>query len=298
MVIYRDRAYNGLPAPHNNNGTTLRPLLAQLRPTITCHYPGSPIGRSYAGDAMLGDVKKKTYLHNMQRYAQSAGKSFEYNYLIFMDGEVWEYAGDYLAAHSAGDNADSIGVQFVNGQDDPCTGEQIQAFRWLRDIHLKSRKRLTIDCATTPHREMPGAATSCPGDRAIMPYLPQLRLPHNPAPPPPVPVPVPPPLPVPPPVPGGKGVPVQFVIKAVSGTSVYITDWLTKRHIDGPTYDLFRLISQDPANGIRMEAGPNGQQFFTLADVIVEQIPAGVPIVVAGPSVAQIADEFSRRLVS
>lgn len=291
MVIYRDRAYNGLPAPHNNNGTTLRPLLAPLRPTITCHYPGAPVGRSYAGDAMQGDVKKKTYLHNMQRYAQGAGKSFEYNYLLFMDGEVWEYAGDYLAAHSAGDNAESYGCQFVNGQDDPCSGEQIYSFRWLRDIHLKSRKRLALTCATTPHCEMPGASTSCPGPRAIMPYMAQLRLPHNPGNPPP-------PVPVPLPVPGGKGVDtVQFIIKG-SGTAVFVTDWLTKRHINGETYDLFRLISTDPQNGIRMESGPNGQQFFQLADVIVDQIPVGVPVVAVGPSPSQIADELARRLVS
>lgn len=290
MVVYRDRAYSGLPAPHNNNGTTLRPFLAPLRPTITCHYPGAPVGKSYAGDAMLGDVKKKIYLHNMQKYAQGAGKSFEYNYLIFMDGEVWEYAGDFLAAHSAGDNAEAYGVQFVNGQDDTCTGEQIYAFRWLRDIHLKSRQRLALSCATTPHREMPGAQTACPGDRAIMPYIGQLRLPHNPSPPPPPPVP-------------GKGDPVQFVIKAPNSSSVYVTDWLTKRHINGETYDLFRLISQDPANGIRMEkipdvAGADGQKFFVVDALIVDSIPAGVPVVVAGPSSAQIADELARRLVS
>lgn len=294
MAVYRDRAYSGLPAPHNNNGTTLRPFLAPLRPTITCHYPGAPVGKSYAGDTMLGDVKKKIYLLNMQRYAQAAGKSFEYNYLLFMDGEVWEYAGDFLAAHSAGDNAESYGVQFVNGQDDLCTDAQVASFRWLRDIHLKSRQRLTVSCACTPHREMPGAQTACPGDRAIMPRLGDLRAPHNPVPDPP---------PPPSPVPAGKGVPVKFVIKAASGTNVYITDWLTKRHIDGPTFDLFRLISQDPANGIRMNqkpgvAGPEGMTFYELADAIVEGIPAGVPVVLAGPSSAQIADELARRLVS
>jgi len=183
MVVYRDRSYSNLPAPYSNDGVTLRPLLAPGIPTITGHYPGAPEGRSYAGTAMLGDVKKKIYLFNMQAYAQAAGKSYEYNFVIFMDGQVWEYAGDYLAAHSAGENAVSYGVQFVNGQDDLCTDAQVEAFRWLRDVHLIGRGRLSPTCLTVPHRDMPGANTSCPGDRAIMPRLGELREPYIPLPP-------------------------------------------------------------------------------------------------------------------
>jgi hypothetical protein len=277
MPVYRDRIYAGLPAPHNNDGTTRRPLLAPYRTQLTAHYPGSPLGRSYAD--MFGDVKKKTYVHSVQRSAQASGKSFEYNYFVFMDGEVWEYAGDFLAAHSAGENADAYGVQFVNGQDDLCTDAQVTAYQWLRDIHLKSRQRVTMTAQTIPHREMPGAATACPGPRAVMPRLADLRLPYAPQSVP-------------------KGVPVQFVIKGAAGTAVYVTDWLTKRHIDGPTYDLFRGLSTDPANGIRMNNGA----FFEIPDAIVDAIPVvngGGP---AGPPADVIADEvaaeLARRLVA
>jgi hypothetical protein len=85
MVVYRDRSYSNLPAPHNNDGVTPRPLLAPLRPTVTIHYPGSPVGVSYAGDAMRGDVKKKAYISAVQRNAIAQGKSYEYNYFIFTD---------------------------------------------------------------------------------------------------------------------------------------------------------------------------------------------------------------------
>jgi hypothetical protein len=277
VVVYRDRTYAGLPIPHSNDGTTRRPLLAPYRTHLTAHYPGSPLGRSYA--EMAGDVKKKTYVHSVQRSALANGKSFEYNYFVFMDGEVWEYAGDFLAAHSAGENADAYGVQFVNGQDDLCTDAQVTAYQWLRDIHLKSRQRVTMTAATIPHREMPGAATACPGPRAVIPRLADLRQPYAPQSVP-------------------KGVPVQFVIKGAAGTAVYVTDWLTKRHIDGPTYDLFRGLSTDPANGIRMNNGA----FFEIPDAIVDAIPVvsgGGP---AGPPADVIADEvaaeLARRLVA
>jgi hypothetical protein len=92
--------------------------------------------------------------------------------------------------------------------------------------------------------------------------------------------------------------PMQYVIKGATGTAVYVTDWLTKRHIDGPTYDLFRVLSTDPANGIRMNNGA----FFELADTIVDAIPVvngGGP---DGPPADVIADEvaaeLARRLVA
>jgi len=104
--------------------------------------------------------------------------------VLFLDGEIWEYAGDYLAAHSEGENAIAYGVQFVNGQDDLATDAQVEAFRWLRDVHLKGRARVTVDCATTPHKQMPGAVTACPGERAVMPRLDDLRKPYAPPAPP------------------------------------------------------------------------------------------------------------------
>jgi len=182
-IIYCDRAESGLDKPHNNDGFTPRPLLGPFLSLLTAHYPGSPVGTSF--QFMDGNVKKITYISAVQRNAMSnpivsKRKSFEYNFFIFMDGEIWEYAGDYLAAHSAGENADAYGVQFVNGQDDLCTNAQIVSYRWLRDVHLKGRNKLSVNAATIPHREMPEAGTLCPGDRAIIPRLPELRQLHNP----------------------------------------------------------------------------------------------------------------------
>jgi hypothetical protein len=102
-----------------------------------------------------------------------------------------------------------------------------------------------------------------------------------------------------PPVPPQGARAMQYVIKGATGTAVYVTDWLTKRHIDGPTYDLFRVLSADPANGIRMNNGA----FFEFADVIVDAIPLGHgPSGPDGPPADVIADEvaaeLARRLVA
>jgi len=177
-VVYCDRVESGLPVPHNNDGVTTRPLLKNGIGILTDHYPGS----SATYKNMDGPVKKKIYINEVQRQAMArppaTRNSFEYNYFIFMDGEVWEYAGEYLAAHSAGENPIAYGVQFVNGNDDLCTDIQVLAYQWLRDVHLKLRGKVSSNAVSIPHREMPGAATLCPGDRAIMPRMNDLRKPY------------------------------------------------------------------------------------------------------------------------
>jgi hypothetical protein len=146
---------------------------------MTAHYPGWTTSSGW-GELIVTDSQKAKYMHDMQRYAEAAGKSYEYNYVIFMDGCVQEYAGIYLAAHSAGENAISIGVQFVNNVEELGTDAQVYAFQWLRDVWLKKQNMVIPQLyIVTPHRNMPGAATACPGDNSIMPRIQDLSRPFE-----------------------------------------------------------------------------------------------------------------------
>jgi hypothetical protein len=160
-VIFYPRAASGLGQPIRNNGTP-RPLLAPDRPTLTVHYTGNKI--TYPSTT---DMPK--FLTTLQTYAFNAGKSFEYNYCIPPTDrpEVWEYAGTYQAAHSEGENHLAYGVLLVLGVGQSMRDSQVEALRWLRDIHLRGTSRLADNARTTPHLSMPGAATSCPGSMVL-----------------------------------------------------------------------------------------------------------------------------------
>ena len=169
------------PGPPTNNAGGARPRLARPVPTITRHYTGAP------PDAKVRFWEASDWMTWFQGVAVNAGKSFEYNYVIppRTDGiaQVWEYAGDYRAAHSEGENAISVGVLFAIGVTNhptfanynpakPTVWEQIippmiDAYRWLRDIHLKRAGIVAPNVAQVEHRNMPGAATACPGDAVI-----------------------------------------------------------------------------------------------------------------------------------
>jgi hypothetical protein len=100
------------------------------------------------------------------------------------------------------------------------------------------------------------------------------------------------PLPAPPPPSSDEGEPV-FVIKGKTQSAVYATDWLTKRHIDGPTYDVLRVLAAQ-GKGVIMSAD---NTFIEVDDVVADGIPlghTGTP----GPTPAQVADELARRLVA
>ena len=139
------------------------------------------------------DVKAE--IRKIEQWAAGQGKPNEYNYIIpiFDDEFIYEYAGGFQAAHSAGENGDSIGVLFLNGNNEPMTDTQVAKFRWLVHV-LQTFALLSGNCTILPHYAMPGANTGCPknimGNR-----LTELRTPWTePAPPPPPPP--PPPIPI------------------------------------------------------------------------------------------------------
>lgn len=175
MVLFVPRSAWHVGEPTNNSGTT-RPLLAKPVPTITVHYTGAPIMVS------ASTFTAQQFMPHFQNIALASGKSFEYNYVIppRVDGscQVWEYAGEYRAAHSEGENHIAIGVLFANGVNnhpsyknynaslptvwEPLYDYQIEAYQWLRD-ELLPEWGLVSGPLQSPHKNMPGAATICPG---------------------------------------------------------------------------------------------------------------------------------------
>lgn len=141
--------------------------------TITAHYTGTSSNWSDTGDTF-------DEIRAIQRYAASAGRygtGWEYGYVIHQDDDdlVHEYAGDYVAYHSSGNNHVAVGVLFLNAIQDPLTDRQIDKFRWLK-ARLIDQGVLVADANVVPHRHMPGANTDCPG-QLIMNQLEQLREP-------------------------------------------------------------------------------------------------------------------------
>jgi hypothetical protein len=175
VVLFVPRSSWHVGEPTNNSGTT-RPLLAKPVPTLTGHYTGAPWMLS------ASNWTAQQFMPHFQNIALSSGKSFEYNYVIppRVDGsaQVWEYAGEYRAAHSENENHIAIGVLFAIGVNnhpsfknydptkpvvwEPLQDNMIEAYWWLRDEFLPSQGLVSAP-QQTQHRNMPGANTACPG---------------------------------------------------------------------------------------------------------------------------------------
>lgn len=194
-VLYVPRSAWFAGTPTSNSGSP-RPLLRQPVSIITRHYTGSPPSSKAATWAA------RDYMPWFQSVVLASGKSYEYNFIVppRVDGssQVWEYAGDYQAAHSSGENDIAVGVLFAIGVAnhpsysnydpnrptvwEPLTDEMVDAYRWLRDVHLKGRGVVATNVAQIEHRFMPGAATACPGS-SVMARAADLLAPYAPAPP-------------------------------------------------------------------------------------------------------------------
>lgn len=176
--VPRSNWWKGTPV---NNDWSARPKMTVPAEGIAVHYRGAP------ARARLGTQSAEEYMPGEQAWALSAGKSFEYNYLIppRADGsaQVWEYAGEYRGAHAGVENNKRfIAVQFALGVDnhpsyasydrskptvwEPLTDEMVDAFRWLRH-KLVSEGRLRPDHKVVPDRHLPGRQTACPGDAVL-----------------------------------------------------------------------------------------------------------------------------------
>lgn len=177
----RDEVWPGA-IPRNSTGT-VRPLMAPDRPLLAIHYTGAGL--------WLDPNDTPTELKAIQAYAQQANKPWEYNYVIDGQGVVWEYAGEYRAAHAGlTNNNDAYGVLLLVGlaNNAMLTGFEvvpepmILACRELRAA-LVDKGALAVDHEMRPHKEMPFAQTICPGPE-VMKRWESLTTPYVPVPPP------------------------------------------------------------------------------------------------------------------
>lgn len=166
--------------PVNNDGTP-RPLLAPGRPYLTVHYTGS-----WSDFADFDDSAAEVAA--IERFASSATKRtpWEYNWPVDTQGVVWTYSGEYQAAHSAGENSLAYGVILLLGVNQAPSTAMVDAFRRLR-YELVRDGALAAGHLVLPHRAMPGAATTCPGDAVmarwpdfVAPWMPPIPIPNQP----------------------------------------------------------------------------------------------------------------------
>ena len=145
----------GLPSVVRNINGSRRPPLHN-EPTITLHYTGVS-----SRDYKTHDVGE--YVRHIQQIWKHT-KPWEYNYVIGQnwDDAIYEFAGTYQAAHSKGENSSSFGVLFFNSTREPLTCQQIDKYRWLRDVLIYVGE-LAPNPQQVPHYKMPGAKTLCPG---------------------------------------------------------------------------------------------------------------------------------------
>lgn len=160
----------GLPSVVVGSDGSARPPLYNER-YVTIHYTG--VNTVYDGRDVPAQIRHIQAIF-------SATKPFEYNYVIGQDDEtdnIYEFAGKFRAAHSAGENDESFGVLFLNGVNEPFTPTQIKKFQWLRDVLIfDGSLRPTPD--QRPHKYMPGAATACPGEHGMVAF-PELIKPYQ-----------------------------------------------------------------------------------------------------------------------
>lgn len=169
--------------PVNMNGT-LRPKLLSDRPYITVHFTGAN-----ANFADFGDSGSE--IRGIEAWASSSAKQtpWEYNWPIDTEGVVWTYAGEYQAAHSAGENSLAHGVILLLGNNDVPTEAMINAFRKLR-YELVRDNMVAEGHQVRQHGQMPGANTGCPGPHVKSKWD-QFLVPWQQPTPPPTPTPTP-----------------------------------------------------------------------------------------------------------
>lgn len=126
---------------------------------MTAHYTGTNVDYT--------DKVTPAVVRQIQQIF-SKTKPFEYNYVIGQEDndEIYEFAGTFQAAHSAGENPDAFGVLFLLGVGEPLLPHMIEKWKWLRDVLLYVGA-LRQDVIQLPHYLMPGASTACPGQEVM-----------------------------------------------------------------------------------------------------------------------------------
>ncbi|MET0786343.1 MAG: peptidoglycan recognition family protein [Paenisporosarcina sp.] len=157
--ITRETIFPG-QLPSNNDGSR-RNKLSSNRPYYTIHYTGANANFADFNDS-ISEVR------GIQAYAVSPSKRtpWEYNYAVDTQGNLLEYAGEYQAAHSGGENDEAYGVILLLGINDYPTEAMVDTVRFLRS-RLLGQGALSPSHKMLQHNQMPGAETTCPGPKVI-----------------------------------------------------------------------------------------------------------------------------------
>lgn len=148
------------PVVRSTDGSRRPPVVTPAQ-WLTLHYTGNPTPLSTRDRAAVIKAQQ-----SLEAYAAGAGKPNEYNYCLYVAagvGYIVEYAGAYVAAHSAGENDRALGVLFYVAVDQSVSDQMVRAYQWLRDEKLRPAGQVSVTTPQTPHMDMPGAATPCPG---------------------------------------------------------------------------------------------------------------------------------------
>lgn len=135
-------ADKGLKPPHDGRALTEAQVAQRLRGYRRYHMAPEPIGRDWP--------------------------DIGYPYAVDQAGRIWECAGKRVAAHSASEsfptaNFKGVAILCVLGNDEEPTNEMINSINeFTGDLKDGSFRNLSV---LYPHRGVPGASTSCPGDR-------------------------------------------------------------------------------------------------------------------------------------
>lgn len=159
-VVLSREDWGADPVVRSSDGSPRPPVDAPAR-WLTVHYTGNTNPLWTADRAAVIAAQQ-----GLERFAAGAAKPNEYNWCVYAAGGVpyvVEYAGIYRAAHSADENQEAVGVLFWLGVNQECPDAMIDAYRYLRDLMLTAMGAVSAATAQTPHCDMPGAATPCPG---------------------------------------------------------------------------------------------------------------------------------------
>lgn len=157
-MIY-PRSTIGTPQPPSTRYRLSR-VKVLLAHEVGVNTPATGRYRSADPARVLSDAKAAA------AYGISANKSWEYNWMIGLNGWIFTQAGEYMGSHCKNFNTDSAGVIFLNATDVPLTPEQIDSWFEVQD-YASALGVLASGYETAPHYRY--RSTSCCGIHANPP---------------------------------------------------------------------------------------------------------------------------------
>ncbi len=164
------------PVVRSSNGQH-RPLLVNV-PHYGIHYAG--VLRQYEQPDRIVTPSLIRGIDQAARTRRIPAPN-EYNYVITNaeDDLIYEYSGQFQSAGSGKDNSTTVNVLCLLGIGQPLTQRMIHKLQWLRDVYLKGKGTLRLDCVTLPHKNLPNAIpTQCCG-YAILKDFAQIQETYN-----------------------------------------------------------------------------------------------------------------------